>query len=54
MVLIFSLPPIDQGLREESNLCARGRNPLLFQLSYGGKEVRMEGVEPSWPVAAGF
>src|SRR6266536_4503365 len=29
--------PRCQSPREESNLCARGRNPLLFQLSYGGK-----------------
>jgi hypothetical protein len=59
--------PRCQSPREESNLCARGRNPLLFQLSYGGRrerpalpvvvithargfEVRMEGVEPSWPL----
>src|SRR5581483_1806076 len=44
--------PRCQGLREDSNLCARGRSPVLYPLSYGGEcarcapEVRAEGVEP--------
>ena len=33
--------PRCQSPREESNLCARGRNPLLFQLSYGGRRERL-------------
>src|SRR5256885_14118645 len=28
--------PRCRSLREESNLCARVRNPVLFHLSYGG------------------
>src|SRR5919201_4316102 len=27
---------VTRSPREESNLCARGRSPLLFRLSYGG------------------
>ena len=46
LFLTRAQPAISSGFaiqcpREESNLCARGRNPLLFQLSYGGKRERL-------------
>ena len=49
-------PRCREGPREESNLCARVRSPVLFQLSYGGR-VRSPGGPPrggdSLPVVVG-
>src|SRR5439155_14462738 len=42
--------PRCRSLREESNLCARVRNPVLFHLSYGGDGAG-GGSRTPWPVA---